>query len=69
MKVHILAGGLGTRISEETINKPKPMIEIEESLYNFAHHEASIKNGINNFIVCLGVSEHYKRIFENFRLL
>ena len=33
MKVVILAGGLGTRISEETLLKPKPMIEIGNSQY------------------------------------
>ena len=33
MKALILAGGLGTRISEESVNKPKPMIEIEEDQF------------------------------------
>jgi glucose-1-phosphate cytidylyltransferase len=54
MKAIILAGGLGTRISEETVNIPKPMIEIggHPILWNimkiYSHY------GINDFIICLG---------------
>ena len=39
MKVVILAGGFGTRISEESHLKPKPMIEIGEKPILMAHHE------------------------------
>ena len=39
MKIIILAGGLGTRISEETTIKPKPMIEIGGASGPVAHHE------------------------------
>ena len=39
MKVVILAGGFGTRISEESHLKPKPMIEIGERPSTLAHHE------------------------------
>ncbi|WP_427926071.1 sugar phosphate nucleotidyltransferase [Xanthomonas campestris] len=54
MKAVILAGGLGTRISEETAIRPKPMVEIggKPILWHimkiYAHH------GINEFVVCLG---------------
>ena len=33
MKAVILAGGLGTRLTEETVSKPKPMVEIEENQF------------------------------------
>ncbi len=58
MKVVILAGGLGTRISEETQVKPKPMVEIggKPILWHimkiYSHH------GFNEFIVCLGYKGH-----------
>ena len=52
MKAVILAGGLGTRISEETAVRPKPMIEIGGKpvlwhiLKTYSHH------GVNDFIIC-----------------
>ncbi len=54
MKVVILAGGLGTRISEETHLKPKPMIEIGG--IPIIHHIMKIYShyGLNEFIICLG---------------
>lgn len=67
MKAVILAGGLGTRISEETINKPKPMIEIggKPIIWHIMKHLS--KNGINNFIVCLGYKGNIiKEYFKNF---
>ena len=54
MKAVILAGGLGTRLSEETATRPKPMVEIggKPILWHimkmYSHH------GINDFIVCCG---------------
>ncbi len=39
MKVVLLAGGLGTRLSEETVLKPKPMIEIGGNAHFMAYHE------------------------------
>jgi glucose-1-phosphate cytidylyltransferase len=54
VKVVLLAGGLGTRIREETTNKPKPMIEVGG--YPLLWH--SMKNfgtfGINKFVICTG---------------
>lgn len=66
MKAVILAGGFGTRISEESYLKPKPMIEIGglpilwHIMKNYSSH------GINDFIVCLGYKgEIIKNYFEN----
>ena len=54
MKAVILAGGLGTRISEETALKPKPMIEIGGMpiLWHIMKMYSSF--GINEFIICCG---------------
>ena len=69
MKAVILAGGLGTRISEESHLRPKPMIEIggQPILWHimkiYAHH------GINEFIVCLGYRGYMiKEYFANYFL-
>lgn len=69
MKTVILAGGLGTRISEESQFKPKPMIEIggRPILWHimrlYAHH------GFNDFIVCLGYRGYVvKEYFANYVL-
>lgn len=67
MKAVILAGGLGTRISEETHLKPKPMIEIGgrpilwHILKIYSHY------GINEFIICLGYKGYtIKEFFANY---
>ena len=54
MKVVILAGGLGTRLSEETDIKPKPMIEIGSKpiLWHIMKYYSSF--GVNKFIICCG---------------
>ena len=54
MKVVILAGGFGTRISEESHLKPKPMIEIGEQpiLWHIMKHYSQY--GFNDFVICLG---------------
>lgn len=58
MKAVILAGGLGTRISEESHLKPKPMIEIGEKpilwhiMKEYSHY------GFNDFIICAGYKQH-----------
>jgi glucose-1-phosphate cytidylyltransferase len=69
MKAVILAGGLGTRISEETHIKPKPMIEIGGKpilwhiLKTYSYH------GINDFIICCGYKGYViKEYFANYFL-
>ena len=54
MKVIILAGGLGTRISEETSDKPKPMVEILGKPILWHLMTIFAKQGINEFIVATG---------------
>jgi glucose-1-phosphate cytidylyltransferase len=58
MKVVILAGGLGTRLTEETTIRPKPMIEIGGTAYFMAYHETLRTYGYNEFIICLGYTGH-----------
>jgi glucose-1-phosphate cytidylyltransferase len=69
MKAVILAGGLGTRISEETSVRPKPMVEIggKPILWHimkiYSHH------GINDFVICLGYKGYViKEYFANYYL-
>ena len=69
MKAVILAGGFGTRLSEETGVKPKPMVELDDHpilwhiMKIYAHH------GINDFIICLGYKGHIiKEFFANYTL-
>lgn len=69
MKAVVLAGGLGTRISEETSLRPKPMIEIGGKpilwhiLKTYSHHN------INNFIICCGYKGYViKEYFANYFL-
>ncbi|MFA4880069.1 MAG: glucose-1-phosphate cytidylyltransferase [Candidatus Doudnabacteria bacterium] len=54
MKVVILAGGLGTRLSEETVIKPKPMIEIGGKPILWHIMKIYSSYGFNDFIICLG---------------
>ena len=69
MKVVILAGGLGTRISEETQTKPKPMVEIggRPILWHIMKHYSS--HGVNDFIICCGYKGYVvKEYFANYFL-
>ena len=54
MKAIILAGGLGTRLSEETVLKPKPMLEIGGMPILWHIMKIYSFYGVNDFIVCLG---------------
>lgn len=58
MKAVILAGGFGTRISEESVLKPKPMIEIGEKPILWHIMKIYSHFGINEFIVCAGYKQH-----------
>ena len=69
MKAVILAGGLGTRISEETHLKPKPMIEIGGKPILWHIMKIYSSYGINDFIVCCGYKGYViKEYFANYFL-
>lgn len=69
MKVVLLAGGLGTRISEETELKPKPMITVGGRPIIWHIMKMYSSYGFNEFIVCLGYKGHViKEYFYNYQL-
>ena len=69
MKAVILAGGLGTRISEETHTKPKPMIEIGGKPILWHIMRSYSYHGINDFIICCGYKGYViKEYFANYFL-
>ena len=69
MKAIILAGGLGTRISEESHLKPKPMIEIGGKPILWHIMKMYSHYGINDFIICLGYKGYIiKEYFSNYFL-
>jgi glucose-1-phosphate cytidylyltransferase len=69
MKVVILAGGLGTRISEESHLRPKPMIEIGGKPILWHIMKIYSSYGVNDFIVCLGYKGYViKEYFSNYFL-
>lgn len=69
MKVVILAGGLGTRLSEETVIKPKPMVEIGGMPILWHIMKIYSSYGYNDFVVCLGYKGYVvKEYFANYFL-
>lgn len=69
MKVVILAGGLGTRLSEETMVKPKPMVEIGGRPILWHIMKIYSYYGFNEFIICLGYKGYMiKEYFANYCL-
>ena len=69
MKVVILAGGLGTRLSEETVLKPKPMVEIGGMPILWHIMKIYSSYGYNDFVICLGYKGYVvKEYFANYFL-
>ena len=69
MKVVILAGGLGTRLSEETASRPKPMVEIGERPILWHIMKSYSHYGFDDFVVCLGYKGYViKEYFSNYFL-
>lgn len=69
MKVVILAGGMGTRISEETAIRPKPMVEIGGKPILWHIMKIYSSHGLNDFIICLGYKGYViKEYFANYFL-
>ena len=69
MKAVILAGGLGTRISEETHLKPKPMVEIGGRPILWHIMKIYSAHGCNDFIICCGYKGYViKEYFANYFL-
>lgn len=69
MKAVLLAGGLGTRLSEETSLKPKPMVEIGGRPILWHIMKIYLAHGIRDFIVCCGYKGYViKEYFANYRL-
>lgn len=69
MKVVILAGGYGTRISEESHLKPKPMIEIGDQPILWHIMKSYSHYGFNDFVICAGYKQHViKEYFADYYL-
>jgi glucose-1-phosphate cytidylyltransferase len=69
MKAVILAGGLGSRLSEETAARPKPMVEIAGQPILWHILKLYSAHGINDFIICCGYKGHViKQYFANYCL-
>ena len=67
MKVVILAGGLGTRISEETATRPKPMAEIGDKPILWHIMKGYSHFGFNDFVICTGYKGYQiKEYFHNY---
>lgn len=69
MKAVILAGGLGTRISEETSSRPKPMVEIGGKPILWHIMKSYSAHGVNDFVICCGYKGYViKEYFANYFL-
>lgn len=69
MKAVILAGGLGTRLSEETQLRPKPMVEIGDLPILWHIMKIYSAHDVNDFIICCGYKGHIiKEFFANYRI-
>src|SRR5476649_2038191 len=69
MKAVILAGGLGTRLSEETTVKPKPMVEVGGKPVMWHIMKSYSAHGINDFVICCGYRGYViKEFFANYFL-
>jgi len=69
MKAVILAGGLGTRLSEETSTRPKPMVEIGGKPILWHIMKMYSSHGINDFVICCGYKGYViKEYFSNYFL-
>lgn len=69
MKAVLLAGGLGTRISEESVLRPKPMIEIGGKPILWHIMKMYSSHGVNDFVICLGYKGYLiKEYFANYLL-
>ena len=69
MKAVILAGGLGTRLSEETGLRPKPMVEVGGRPILWHIMKLYSSYGYNEFVILLGYKGHYiKEFFSNYFL-
>lgn len=67
MKAVILAGGLGTRIAEESDTKPKPMVEIGGKPLLWHIMRSYANHGIKDFVICLGYKGYViKEFFSNY---
>ena len=70
MKAVILAGGLGTRLMEETLEKPKPLVEIGGKPILWHIMKSYSHYGINEFVICLGykgdlIKKYFSEIHQN----
>ncbi len=69
MKAILLAGGLGTRLAEETGSRPKPMVEIGGRLILWHIMKSYSQHGIDEFVICLGYKGYLiKEYFANYAL-
>jgi glucose-1-phosphate cytidylyltransferase len=69
MKAVILAGGLGTRIAEETSSRPKPMVEVGGKPILWHIMKMYSAHGVNDFVICCGYKGYMiKEYFANYFL-